>query len=79
MQSDLLEQEVQNPETAMPPVTDFIPKGKLPWVVFLTAQLIFWTEDGDDSEDEDDVQVGGVTQDYKCPITLRPLTDPLTS
>lgn len=31
------------------------------------------------SDDDDDVEVGGVTQDYKCPITLTPLQDPLTS
>ncbi|KAH9936319.1 uncharacterized protein B0H18DRAFT_973327 [Fomitopsis serialis] len=47
--------EVQNPGTAMPPMTDLIPR------------------------DEDDVQVGGVTQDYKCPLTLTILVDPLTS
>ena len=37
------------------------------------------TEDGDDSDDEDDVQIGGITQDYKCPISLTHLVDPLTS
>jgi len=36
-------------------------------------------EDGDDSDDEDDVQVGGVTQDYKCPISLTTLKNPMTS
>ncbi|KAI0632124.1 hypothetical protein C8Q77DRAFT_902243 [Trametes polyzona] len=36
-------------------------------------------EDGDDSDDDDDVQIGGVTQDYKCPLTLTILVDPLTS
>lgn len=36
-------------------------------------------EPGDASEDDDDIEVGGVTQDYKCPITLTPLEDPLTS
>ncbi|THH07185.1 hypothetical protein EW146_g9393, partial [Bondarzewia mesenterica] len=35
-------------------------------------------EDGDDSDDDDDIQVGGVMQDFKCPITLTPLVDPLT-
>ncbi|CCM03528.1 uncharacterized protein FIBRA_05662 [Fibroporia radiculosa] len=54
--------EVQYPETAMPPVSDFLPK-----------------EDGDASDDDDDVQVGGVTQDYKCPLTLTILVNPLTS
>ncbi|KAF9781616.1 zinc-finger of the MIZ type in Nse subunit-domain-containing protein [Thelephora terrestris] len=32
-----------------------------------------------DASDDDDIEVGGVTQDYKCPITLTPLEDPLTS
>jgi hypothetical protein len=36
-------------------------------------------EDGDESDDEDDVQVGGITQDYKCPITLTTLVNPMTS
>ncbi|EKM49518.1 uncharacterized protein PHACADRAFT_265043 [Phanerochaete carnosa HHB-10118-sp] len=36
-------------------------------------------EEGDDSDDDDDVQVGGVTQDYRCPLTLKLLEDPLTS
>ncbi|KAI0754969.1 hypothetical protein C8Q80DRAFT_1142113 [Daedaleopsis nitida] len=36
-------------------------------------------EDGDVSDDEDDLQVGGVTQDYKCPLSLTHLVDPLTS
>ena len=31
------------------------------------------------SDDEDDVEVGGVTQDYKCPLSLTILEDPLTS
>ncbi|PCH40098.1 hypothetical protein WOLCODRAFT_98254, partial [Wolfiporia cocos MD-104 SS10] len=36
-------------------------------------------EDGDESDDDEDVVVGGVTQDYKCPLTLMPIVDPLTS
>ena len=36
-------------------------------------------EPGDASDDDDDIEVGGVTQDYKCPLTLTPLEDPLTS
>lgn len=40
----------------------------------------YLSEPGDMSDDEDsDVEVGGVTQDYKCPLTLTPLQDPLTS
>ncbi|KIK69615.1 hypothetical protein GYMLUDRAFT_254920 [Collybiopsis luxurians FD-317 M1] len=36
-------------------------------------------ESGDDSDDDDDLEMGAVTQDYKCPLTLRPLEDPVTS
>ncbi|KAH7885351.1 hypothetical protein F5I97DRAFT_1884716 [Phlebopus sp. FC_14] len=36
-------------------------------------------EDDDVSEEEDDLEIGGVTQDYKCPITLVTLTNPVTS
>jgi len=35
-------------------------------------------EDGDESDD-DDIQVGGVTQDFKCPLSLTYFVDPLTS
>lgn len=43
------------------------------------AQFTRIPEDGDDSDDDDDVQIGGVTQDYKCPLSLTILVDPLTS
>ncbi|KIY63582.1 hypothetical protein CYLTODRAFT_446522 [Cylindrobasidium torrendii FP15055 ss-10] len=36
-------------------------------------------EDGDESDDDDEVEIGGVTQDYKCPLTLAPLDNPLKS
>ncbi|KAG8214475.1 hypothetical protein J3R82DRAFT_9528 [Butyriboletus roseoflavus] len=36
-------------------------------------------ENGDPSDDENELEVGGVTQDYKCPITLVVLEDPMTS
>ncbi len=39
----------------------------------------FTTETGDNSDDEDDIQVGGVTQDYKDPLTLTIFVDPYTS
>ncbi|KAI0304329.1 hypothetical protein B0F90DRAFT_1666848 [Multifurca ochricompacta] len=55
--------EVQHPKEAMPPVVEFLPQ-----------------EEGDHSDDdEDDIQVGGVLQDFNCPITLTPLVDPQTS
>ncbi|KAF9007669.1 hypothetical protein BDZ89DRAFT_1104765 [Hymenopellis radicata] len=54
--------EAEMPDTAMPPMTELIPK-----------------EDGDDSEDDDEIEIGGVTQDYKCPLTLCIIEDPVTS
>ncbi|THV05248.1 hypothetical protein K435DRAFT_745498 [Dendrothele bispora CBS 962.96] len=36
-------------------------------------------EAGDDSDDDDDLEIGGITQDYKCPLTLMPLKNPVTS
>ncbi|KAF5389208.1 hypothetical protein D9757_003477 [Collybiopsis confluens] len=36
-------------------------------------------ENGDDSDDDEDLEIGAVTQDYKCPLTLRPLENPVTS
>ncbi|GJJ15574.1 hypothetical protein Clacol_009852 [Clathrus columnatus] len=32
-----------------------------------------------DSEDDSDIEVGGKTQNYKCPLTLRPMENPVTS
>ncbi|KAG1848742.1 hypothetical protein DFJ58DRAFT_795939 [Suillus subalutaceus] len=36
-------------------------------------------EEGDESDDEDDLEIGGVTQDFKCPITLTMLVNPMKS
>ncbi|KAG8769036.1 hypothetical protein FRC12_005203 [Ceratobasidium sp. 428] len=36
-------------------------------------------EAGDPEDSDDDLEVGGVTEDYKCPLTLKIYTDPLTS
>ncbi|KAJ7644044.1 hypothetical protein FB45DRAFT_896753, partial [Roridomyces roridus] len=36
-------------------------------------------EDGDESDDDDDVVMGGVTQDLNCPLMRTLLKDPLTS
>ncbi len=36
-------------------------------------------EGGDDSDSGDDVEMGGVTQNFLCPLTLTPLTNPVTS
>lgn len=42
----------------------------------LTAIL---TESGDDSDSGDDVEMGGVTQNFHCPLTLTSLVNPVTS
>ncbi|OAX44289.1 hypothetical protein K503DRAFT_706570 [Rhizopogon vinicolor AM-OR11-026] len=36
-------------------------------------------EEGDESDDEDGLEIGGVTQDFKCPITFMMLENPMTS
>lgn len=36
-------------------------------------------QESGDISDDDELEVGGVTQNYTCPITLTPLVDPLTS
>ncbi|PFH53946.1 hypothetical protein AMATHDRAFT_72968 [Amanita thiersii Skay4041] len=55
--------EMLHPGTPIPPIKQLIPK-----------------ENGDESDDDDDdLEVGGTTQDYKCPLSLRPLEDPVTS
>ena len=39
----------------------------------------FEREDGDDSDEDEDIVVGGVTQDYRCPLSLTIMVDPITS
>ena len=68
---------MQHPGDAMPPVIDFIPSGILS-VVHIRSILTRRVEEGDDSDD-DDIQVGAPTQDYRCPLTLTLLVNPLTS
>lgn len=65
----------------MPPIVELIPKG---WrynpVLPCTIDTIRIAEDGDDSDEEDDdLYVGGVVQDLKCPLTLTWLDKPVTS
>lgn len=44
-----------------------------------TCAYCAYTEEGDESDDDDEILVGGRVQDYKCPITLTILVDPVTS
>lgn len=63
----------------MPPMTEFIPQGMFaPLFGVLGFLRCQFSEDGDDSDD-DDIVVGGVSQVYTCPITLTPLVEPMTS
>jgi hypothetical protein len=63
----------------MPPLTDLIPKGQQIYILCSLYMLNYGTEDGDEEDDEDDLEMGGVTQQYNCPLTLTPLVDPMTS
>ncbi|KAJ1303154.1 hypothetical protein OPQ81_011355 [Rhizoctonia solani] len=44
-----------------------------------TVNTVLPREDGDPEDSDDEMEVGGVTQDYKCPLTLQIYVDPLTS
>ncbi|CAE6457839.1 unnamed protein product [Rhizoctonia solani] len=44
-----------------------------------TVNAILPREEGDPEESDDEMEIGGVTQDYKCPLTLQIYDDPLTS
>ncbi|CAE6494171.1 unnamed protein product [Rhizoctonia solani] len=44
-----------------------------------TVNTILLREEGDPEDSDDEMEVGGVTQDYKCPLTLQIYDDPLTS
>lgn len=61
-------------------MTTFIDKGGCALrLLTIDADSAHLSEPGDESDDDDDIEVGGVTQDYKCPLTLTPLQDPMTS
>ncbi|KAF9565685.1 hypothetical protein CPC08DRAFT_782326 [Agrocybe pediades] len=59
--------EVSNPKDPMPPLTNLIPRG--------TSSL----SEGEESDDDDDLEIGGATQDYRCPLSLTLLEKPMTS
>ena len=64
----------------MPPLTELFAQGT---VTLIGLSFLFWlifvTEDGDDSDEDDDLEIGGVTQNFNCPLTLTPLVNPVTS
>jgi hypothetical protein len=66
----------------MPPLTELFDKGTL-LLCFLIGLFFIWlilvSEDGDDSDEDDDLEIGGVTQNFNCPLTLTPLVNPVTS
>ena len=74
-----LSKQVNHKDEAMPPMTTFIEKGLCLQFLVIDTDSSHLSEPGDVSDDDDDVEIGGVTQDYKCPLTLTPLQDPLTS
>ena len=61
--------EVQHQDEAMPPLGNFILKGMLCSNKDIMRIDPFFVEDGD-SDSESDIEVGGMTQTYKCPLTL---------
>ncbi|KAF7982922.1 hypothetical protein HWV62_25204 [Athelia sp. TMB] len=56
--------EAQHPGENIPPMADFLPRE---------------SEDADASDDDDDLEIGGVTQLYTCPLSLTKLIKPMTS
>lgn len=79
LRSNTKTQEVLHDNQGMPPLIELIPRGKLPEAVY--AYLLSWfVEEGDDDDDDDDdIVIGGVTQNYKCPLTMAILEKPMTS
>ena len=67
----------------MPPLTDFIPVGKLHNSIPTSRKLadfrIRVAENGDDGSDDEDVVAGEVAQTYKCPLSLTTFKNPVTS
>ncbi|KAF8809574.1 hypothetical protein BYT27DRAFT_7094222 [Phlegmacium glaucopus] len=44
---------------------------------YLEFRSSIWN--GDDSDEDDDLEIGGATQNFNCPLTLTPLVNPVTS
>jgi len=63
----------------MPPVTEFIKAGMLSPYIVLDSIIIMFSDEGDEDDSDDDLEMGGVTQNFNCPITLTPLVNPVTS
>ena len=65
----------------MPPLTGLLKKGTvaLTGLRYIYILLIIKTEDGDDSDEDDDFEIGGATQNFNCPLSLTPLVNPVTS
>lgn len=79
----LFVQESQHPGTPMPPITEQIPRGayasRRAQMTKPSEEIYIVPEQGDNSDEDDDLEIGGVTQNYLCPITLTLLVDPYTS
>jgi hypothetical protein len=68
-------------ESAMPPITRFIPRGlykALLWFVCHTKKQPLNPERGDEDEDSD-MEIGGMTANLKCPLLQTYLEEPMTS
>lgn len=48
-------------------------------MIISPGEISIAPEQGDNSDEDDDLEIGGVTQNYLCPITLTLLDDPYTS
>ncbi|VDB97931.1 unnamed protein product [Peniophora sp. CBMAI 1063] len=57
--------EVLHPESGVPPLDQLIP--------------VEDGDDDDDDDDDDDLQVSGIVQELRCPISLTLMVDPYTS
>jgi hypothetical protein len=72
--------DIRHTDEACPPVSTFLEKGSLRLDSALPFQLLILRSTGpDDPEsDDDDIEMGGTTQEYKCPLTLLPYVDAVT-
>lgn len=70
-------QGATHPDVPMPPMTNFIEMGKPCWS-WRPSRLTALSEEGDDSDDEE-LEVGGITQSFKCALTLNDLVQPMRS
>lgn len=71
--------DIGHEDQACPPISSFLEKGEHRGKVSTYPIANSGVSGPEDPEsDDDDIEIGGTTQDYKCPLTLLPYENAVT-